>query len=205
MNIGQAQVYGGKLDATVVARMDGGRLITHVRAAIDGALVQGPLKELLNIEVLSGKANASIDVNGSGATWGELALSAAGGVAITVADGTLAGIDMKEIAARMVDPLAEPMPPSEGSVPFDKLAGTLVIANSILSTGDLTLDGQDYTAALDGRGSLLTGLVEANATLATKADPGRTIPLAVTGTWRAPLIGPRQVSLQESGAAQPRG
>ena len=205
VNIGQAQVYGGKLDATVVARMDGGRLITHVRAAIDGALVQGPLKELLNIEVLSGKANASIDVNGSGATWGELALSAAGGVAITVADGTLAGIDMKEIAARMSDPLAEPMPPSEGSVPFDKLAGTLVIANSILSTGDLTLDGQDYTAALDGRGSLLTGLVEANATLATKADPGRTIPLAVTGTWRAPLIGPRQVSLQESGAAQPRG
>ena len=205
VNIGEAQVYGGKLDATVAARMDGDRLTTHVRAAIDGALVQGPLKELLNIEALSGKANASVDISGTGATWGELAQSVAGGISITVADGALAGIDMKEIAARMVDPLAEPMPPSEGSAAFDTLGGTLVIANSILSTRDLTLDGQDYTAALDGRGSLLTGSVEANATLAMKADPGRTIPLAISGTWRAPLIGPRQLSLQGRGAGQPRG
>jgi hypothetical protein len=154
---------------------------------------------------VSGKAKSSVDKNRNRPTWGELAQSVAGGISITVADGALAGIDMNEIAARMVDPLAEPMPPSEGSVPFDKLAGTLVIANSILSTSDLTLDGQDYTAALDGRGSLLTGSVEANATLAMKADPGRTIPLAISGTWRAPLIGPRQLSLQGPGAGQPRG
>ena len=83
------------------------------RRRIDGALAQAPLKDLLDIGVLSGKANASIEMSGSGATWGELVHSIAGSASIAIADGTLDGIDMKAIATRMVDPLAEPMPPGE--------------------------------------------------------------------------------------------
>ncbi len=205
VNIGQAQVYGGKLGATISARMDGDTLVGHVKAALDGALAQAPLKDLVDIGALSGKANASINVSAGGATWGALVHSVAGDASIAIADGTLTGIDMKAVAARMVDPLAEPMAPGGGSAPFGKLAATLAIANGILSTGDLTLEGQDYTVALNGRGSLITGSVEANATLAMTADPGKTIPLAVMGTWRAPLIGPRQLTLQGDGAGQPRG
>ncbi len=205
VNIGQAQVYGGKLGATIAAKMDSDRLVGHVKASIDGALTQAPLKDLLDIGVLSGKAQASIDISAAGATWGALVQSIAGDASIAVVDGTLAGIDMKAIATRMIDPLAEPMPLGDGSASFDELAGTLVIANSILSTSDLTLKGKDYAVALTGRGSLVTGSVEANATLAMKAGAGKTIPLAVTGTWRAPLIGPRQLTLEGGGAGQPRG
>jgi AsmA protein len=205
VNIGQAKVYGGQLSATVATRMEGDRLAAHVKATIDGALAQAPLKDLMDIGSLSGKARASIDINGGGATWGELVHSIAGNASIAIADGTLTGIDMKEIAARMVDPLAEPMPPGDGSSAFSKLAGTVAIANSILSTGDLTLEGQDYSVALSGRGSLISGSIEANATLAMNAGAGKTIPLAVTGTWRAPLIGPRQLTLRGGDPGQPRG
>ena len=205
VNIGQAKVYGGQLDATIVSKMEGDRLATHVKASIDGALAQAPLKDLMDIGSLSGKAKASIAIDGRGATWGELVHSIAGGASITIADGTLTGISMKEIAARMIDPLAEPMPPGDGSVAFGKLAATVAIANSILSTSDLTLEGQDYSVALSGRGSLVTGSVEANATLAMKAGDGKTIPLSVTGTWRAPLIGPRQLTLKGGDPGQPRG
>ena len=205
LNIGQAKVYGGQLGATIVTKMEGDRLAAHVKATIDGALAQAPLKDLMDIGSLSGKANASIDIDGRGATWGELVHSVAGNASIAIADGTLTGIDMKEIAARMVDPLAEPMPPGDGSAAFGKLAGTVAIANSILSTSDLTLEGQDYSVALSGRGSLITGSIEASATLATKAGAGKTIPLAVTGTWRAPLIGPRQLTLRGDDPGQPRG
>ncbi len=205
VNIGEAQVYGGKLSATIAAKMDGDRLNAHIKAAIAGAQAQGPLTDLMAIGALSGKANASIDVNGSGATWGELAHSIAGGGSVAIVNGTLNGFDMKQLAARMIDPLAEPMPPGNGSAPFGKLAGTVAIANSILSTSDLTVDGKDYTVALNGRGSLITGSVEASATLAMKADPGQAIPLSVTGTWRTPLIGPRQVTLRDDQAGLPRG
>ncbi len=205
VNIGEAKAYGGNLGAIIGAQMAGNRLITHVKATIDGALAQAPLKELLDIDTVSGKANASIDIDGGGATWGELVHSLVGGASITIADGTLGGIDMKEIAARMTDPLAEPMPPGNGSAPFSRLAGKLAIANSVLSTSDLTVAGQDYAVALNGRGSLITGSVEANATLTMKAGSGKTIPLAVTGTWRAPLIGPRQLTLKGGDAGQPRG
>ena len=205
VNIGQAKVYGGQLSATIATRMEGDRLAAHVKATIDGALAQAPLKDLMDIGSLSGKARASIDIDGGGATWGELVHSIAGNASIAIADGTLTGIDMKEIAARMVDPLAEPMPPGDGSSAFSKLAGTVAIANSILSTGDLTLEGQDYSVALSGRGSLISGSIEANATLAMNAGAGKTIPLAVTGTWRAPLIGPRQLTLRGGDPGQPRG
>jgi AsmA protein len=205
VNIGEAQVYGGKLGATIAAKMDGDRLVSHVKATIDGALAQAPLHDLLDIGALSGKANASIDIGGSGATWGELAQSVTGEATIAVADGTLSGIDTKEIAARMVDPLAEPMPPGNGVASFSRLAGTIAIANSILSTGDLALEGPDYAVALNGRGSLLTGSVEANATLATKDSAGRTIPLTISGTWRAPLIGPRRLTLKGDAASLLRG
>ena len=205
VNIGEAQVYGGKLGATIAAKMDGDRLVGHVKATIDGALAQAPLKDLLAVEALSGKANASIDVNAGGASWGALLHSLAGDASIAIADGTLSGIDIKAIAARMVDPLAEPMPPGGGSALFGKLAATLSIANSVVSTGDLTVDGQDYAVALNGRGSLITGSVEANATLTMTAGAGATIPLTITGTWASPLIGPRQLTLREDGAELPRG
>ncbi len=205
VNIGEAKFFGGKLGATIAARMDGDSLATHVKAAIAGALVQAPLKDLLGIDALSGKADATFDMTGHGATWGELAHSIAGKASVTIADGTLGGIDMKEIAARMIDPLAEPMPPGNGSAAFGRLAGTLIVANSTLATSDLTLEGQDYVVALNGRGSLITGSVEANATLTLKAGGGKTVPLAVTGTWRAPLIGPRQLTLKDQAAGQPRG
>jgi AsmA protein len=205
VNIGEAQVYGGKLGATITARMDGNRFVSRVKATIDGALAQAPLHDLLDIGALSGKANASIDIAGSGATWGELAHSVTGEATIAIADGTLSGIDTKEIAARMVDPLAEPMPPGDGVASFITLSGTVAIANSILSTGGLALEGADYAVALNGRGSLLTGSVEANATLATKGGAGRTIPLTVSGTWRAPLIGPRQLTLKGDAASLPPG
>ncbi len=205
VNIGEAEVYGGKFGATIAAEMAGERLTTHIKAKIAGALAQAPLKNLLDIDALSGKANAGIDISGSGTTWGELVHSLAGDASIAIADGTLSGIDMNAIAARMIDPLAEPMPPGDGATPFSRLAATLTLANSVLSTGDLAVEGEGYAVALSGRGSLITGTVEANATLTMKADPGKTIPLAVTGTWRTPLIGPRQVTLRGGEAGQPRG
>ncbi len=205
VNIGQATVYGGALGATIAAAMDGNKLAAHIKASVDGALVQAPLKDLLAIDVLSGKANASIDVDGSGSTWGELAHSIAGKASIAIADGTLSGINLKQIAARMADPLAEPMPPGDGSAPFSKLDATLAIADNMVSASDLKLAGQNYTVALSGRGSLVTGSIEANATLTMGAAAGQTIPVAVTGTWRAPLIGPRQVTLDDSSHGLPRG
>ena len=204
VNIGEATVFGGKLGATIAARMNGDSLVARVKATVDGALVQAPLKELLDIGGLSGKANANLAMDGSGATWGELFHSIVGSGSVAIANGTLDGIDMRQLAARMIDPLAEPMPPGGGSAPFGRLAGTIAIANSILSSSDLTLEGADYSVALEGRGSLITGTVEGNATLAMNAAAGKTIPLAISGTWRAPLIGPRRVTLNGDDG-QPRG
>jgi hypothetical protein len=71
------------------------------------------------------------------------------------------------------------------------------------------MKGRSFTLSLAGKGSLITGSVEAKAKLAMGSADSPPIPLAISGTWRAPLIGPDQPArLQKgdkTGAAQPRG
>jgi AsmA protein len=206
VDIGEADVYGGKLSAKIDARTVDNNLTAHVKATIRGALAQAPLKDLLNVGSLSGKADATIDIGASGATWGALAQSTAGEASLAVAEGAINGVDLGKIARRMIDPLADPMPPGGGEEPFDRLSATVLIANGILSTKDLAVTGQDYDVALAGRGSLVTGSLDANATLVMKTGSAATVPLTISGTWRAPLIGPRQLTLQDgTGGARPRG
>ncbi len=205
-NIGEAHFYGGTLQARLVATMLGDKLIGSVKGSLSGVSAQSPLNDLLAVSALTGTAAASFDVGGRGATWGEFVHSTTGSVTVDVTDGSVSGVDIGEVATRMVDPLAEPMPAGSGSADFDKLAGTLAIENNTLSTKDLTVEGNTYSVVLTGRGSLLTGTVEATARLAMNADKGTTIPLAITGTWRAPMIGPDQLTLQrDQQGGQPRG
>jgi hypothetical protein len=77
----------------------------------------------------------------------------------------------------------------------------------MLSTDGLTVEGKDYSVALSGRGSLLTGSIEATAELAMKGAAAAAIPLAITGSWRAPLIGPGKTTMQDDMLEdrQPRG
>ncbi len=204
LNIGEAQLYGGKFGARFVATMQGDKLAGSIKGRVDAMPVQLPLNDILASGALTGATTATFNVGARGATWGEVARSAAGTADINIANGTITGFDVKELAGRMTDPLAEPMAPGAGATDFTHLAGTLAIESSILSTADLAIEGENYTVALAGRGSLLTGSVEAKAKLATK-EQQTPIPLTISGTWRAPLIAPDQVSLRQVGAGQPRG
>ena len=163
-----------------------------------------PLGDLLSVTALSGTANATFDIAGHGETWGSFVRSIAGNADVEIAGGTIAGIDVRDVAARMADPLAEPMTAGTGTTAFAELAGKLAVEGGALSAKDLTVEGADYTLVLNGSSSLLTGSLDARAKLAmTGKDPA--IPVAITGTWRAPLIGPDQPAAQPQGVGQPRG
>ncbi len=207
-NIGQARFYGGGLDARVTASMRDKTLLGGIRAQLTSVPALGPLKDLMEISALTGTANLSININGSGATWGELARSVYGSGTMSVANGTVTGIDLAKVATQMADPLAEPMEGGLGSTAFKRLTGTVNIASNVLTTDDLLIEGESYDVALNGRGSLLTGSLEAKAKLTVKKDGGGApIPLAITGTVRKPLIAPDQTTLRDTPAEArvPRG
>ena len=204
-DIGRAQAYGGALTARIAAKMAGDGLVAHVTAEATGVSAHSPLNDLFAVSALSGKAHATFDLEARGATWGAFAHSAAGTIGFDIADGTVAGVDVADLGKRMADPLAEPVPGGEGSTRFHRLAGTLAVAGSTISSDDVVLEGGDYTVNLSGRGSLLTGSVTGKARLAMNADDP--VPLAITGTWRAPLFGPDQARVDEDSdmEREPRG
>jgi AsmA protein len=185
VDIAKAQLYGGSLVARVGAGMVGDALVAGADAEISGVPARVALADLAGIDSIDGTAAVSLSVQSRGATWGELARGLAGTGAVSVTRGTLAGLDVTAIAEAMADPLAEPLEAVAGSTAFSRLAATLTMGNGGLSTGDLTMSGSGYSLALSGKGSLISGLVEAKATLAGRFGD---IPLNVTGRWRVPLI-----------------
>lgn len=185
VDIATGQLYGGSLVARVGAGMVGDALVAGADAEISGVPARVALADLAGIDSIDGTAAVSLSVQTRGATWGELARGLAGTGAVSVTRGTLTGLDITAIAETMADPLAEPLDAVAGSTAFSRLATTLTIGNGGLSTEDLTMSGSGYSLALAGKGSLISGLIEAKATLASRFGD---IPLDITGRWRVPLI-----------------
>jgi hypothetical protein len=54
-----------------------------------------------------------------------------------------------------------------------------------IATDDLLLQGSDYELRLAGQGSIVTGVIDANALLTT---PDTEAPIAISGQWSDPSV-----------------
>jgi hypothetical protein len=64
-----------------------------------------------------------------------------------------------------------------------------------MHTDNLAMTGKDFQLTLAGRGSVLSGAVDARATLTT-AD--RDVPLVLSGTWREAVVARDDIALRPS-------
>jgi hypothetical protein len=103
-----------------------------------------------------------------------------------MAGGSLNGLDLVRIADTLIDPLAPPVTGGSGTTVFSNLAADFAVADGEVRTDGLVIQGKAFRATLAGHGSFFTGAIDARARLTTA--PG-TIPLAVSGSWHAPVVG----------------
>lgn len=185
VNVGEARFYGGKLKGQLGATEIDGALSARIEASISGVPLRVALTDLADISALDGTATASLRLAGRGKSWGEFARSIAGSAEAAIADGALAGFDIGEVAEAMSDPLAEPLPAGSGTTSFSDLTATLNIGEGNLATENLVMEGNGFMLALTGKGSVLNGLVDARARIDTASE---TVPIAITGKWRAPVV-----------------
>jgi AsmA protein len=184
VTIGDAELYGGKLTAQIVTRAADKDLFGQMHVAV----VDMPAAALANvagITALDGTMNATFDLASGGRIWGSFANGVKGTGTLTIANGTLKGVDVAGLADTFADPLAEPVDAGSGSTAFSRLQSTFTVALGRLSTKDLRLEGDGWAVALTGSGSVLNSGVEAKATLTKGAAE---VPLAITGSWREPTI-----------------
>jgi len=185
VSVGEAQFYGGTLEARIGAAMAGDMLVGRAEAKLSNVPAGVALSDLVAISVLDGTAAVSLTVAGRGASWGELARSVGGTAKVAIVDGSLAGFDVSSVAEVMADPLSEPMRPGTATTAFADLTATLTISEGNLTTDDLTMTGEGFALAMAGKGSVLNGLVDAKARIMTERDE---VPIAITGRWRVPTI-----------------
>ena len=207
INIGEAQFYSGALAADIEIGMDDDEVVSNVHIALNDAPAGVALTDLAGLSLVDGATSATIELTASGETWGEVAASLAGSADLAIADGALIGFELAELAAlsggfNVADPGT-----GTGRVPIDTLAGTIELADGVITSDDLHAEGETFAIDVGGQVSLIDNRVRAKGVLnATRAgaatDDRRDIPFVVSGSWISPLLLPDYERLIRRGAGE---
>jgi AsmA protein len=209
VDIGEAQFYGGSLEADAEIEMSNSSLIGSANATIRNTPAGPALNDFFGLSFLDGPVSATIQISGRGDTWGALTGAIAGTADVQVVDGNLRGIELGQIATlagapRIVDPAA-----GTGSIPFKSLSGSLTLGDGAIVGRDIHASGEGFTMDLGGRVSLVNDALRARGVLtASRADSERReprdIPFVISGSWTDPYVLPDYERLIQGSAAEPR-
>jgi uncharacterized protein involved in outer membrane biogenesis len=164
-------------------------------------------KGVSGFDWVSGRADASIEIGGGGETLDDIAQTLTGKAHMTVASGTIEGLDLPMIVSDAREGNFKKWEREAGrSTPFDKLEANFVIEKGIARTEDLKLTGPNVAMSGEGRTDLVRGRL--NYRLKTKvtalapeqapaADASKgeeqaalAVPLVIKGDWDKPEISP---------------
>lgn len=208
VDIGEAQFYGGSLEANAEIEMSAGALLGSASANVRDALAGVALGNLAGISFLDGPASATVQIAGRGETWGALTAAVAGQAKVEVIDGMLRGFELGQIADLAgASPIADGAA-GTGTIPFNSLTASLSLADGAIEGSDIQISGDGFTIDLSGRGSLVNETVRARGVLAvarvgTIGKP-RDVPFVVSGSWAAPNVLPDYERLIERSTAAPK-
>ena len=178
-----ASLNGGGLTGRVGAGMVGDHLVARADLSLSGVPAGLALSDLFGVEFLDGTAALDLDLQARGSVWGSFVRSIAGTADIAVTQGSIAGIDLVALAEALAVGNEEPIAANGGSSVFSSFGARLTVGDGGVATSDLTLRASGIDLRLTGKGSLVTGAVEAQGRLLAA---GQEIPIAVTGRWSAP-------------------
>lgn len=189
-----AKAFGGTISGDV--RLDASHDAAGLTLSADirGVDIGAAVKAYAKSDRLSGRANATARLTGSGATDAALIAALAGPIDFEVKDGALEGLDVRYEIERAQVLLQRQVPPARSGparTPFDVLSGRSRLERGILATDPVRLETQVLKMA--GRGTfrlsdqavdyqLSAVLQEAPPALASLR--GTEIPLTITGTVR---------------------
>lgn len=195
LNIGNAGVYGGSAKGVVHASSAG----VGSNLTFSGIDIEQLMTALSGKSRLTGKANFTLAVNGSGNSQRAIISTLNGNGSLQVVDGSVKGINI----ASFLRDAKKGFLFSDGATEktdFTELTGTFQIAQGIVSNQDLSMKSPVLRLAGKGTVSLPPKTVNyrLEPTLVattkgqgdTKDRSGITIPLLISGAWANPSITP---------------
>ncbi|MCC6210124.1 MAG: AsmA family protein, partial [Burkholderiales bacterium] len=193
-----AGLYGGTLAGALTADANGNRIA--VKESVQNVSVGPLLRDAAQKDVLEGRGNLALDVQGAGATVTALKKTLGGTARVDIRDGAIKGVNLAEKMRNvkgMVGMKPQKPDPSQ-KTDFSEMSASFKIANGVARNDDLK--GASPFFRLGGAGNLDVGnnLIDylAKATLAATAKgqggrdakdvAGVTIPIKLTGALDNP-------------------
>ena len=202
VEIGEAHFGAGAIEASLNAGMDGGVLSATASLKLDDVPAQAA-GGIFGVAAVSGTGAMTVDLSAAGATWGDLIASLTGRASLSLADGTLDGIDLSRLPDIVADP--DGTAAAGGSTNFALASCTLAIADGVATTQDLLVEGAGLALRLAGKAKLAEHTVEARGVLVLGGDTPRDVPFLVEGEWDAPRLQPDLGNTLPRGDGEPVG
>ncbi|TDI32663.1 MAG: AsmA family protein [Acidobacteria bacterium] len=162
----QMDLFGGRLRGTATLRTDPSPALFHLEGDLQGIQAGPLLRSLLDLDLLSGRLNGNLVLEGGGTTYEELLLSASGHGEVELRSGHLDGLDILASVSRASGVFGEDTVNSltaklaEGGMDFEQFGGPFTIQGGRIISPDLILKTADLKLTGSGSLDLLSGTVE---------------------------------------------
>lgn len=190
--IGDMQLYGGRLTASLSAEMQGDAPSASLQAKVDGMPLKTALADLVGITALDGTASGTLSLQGGGASWNGLVGSLTGRGGAAVANGSVAGINLAVLTGSTAAPAAQEGRLLNGTTRFTDARSSLAIAAGTVSAPDIVVTGSDFRIGMAAAAVLGQPSVRAHgkAVLSGQRVPPLSVPFDIGGTWTHPVLTP---------------
>ncbi len=190
--IGDLQVYGGRLSASLSAEMPGEAPSASLQARLDALPLKAALSDLAGISALDGLASGTLSLQGRGASWNALVGSLAGRGSVAITDGTIEGIRLDVLTGSAAPPASLQARLFNGSTRFASARGDVTIAARTVSAPAITVTGNGYRLDMAAEAEIGTPEIRARgeASIGGQRVPPLLVPFTIGGTWSRPVLTP---------------
>ena len=193
-----ANLYGGALDGALSADANGNQV--HVKETAKNVSIGALLRDMAQKDVLEGRGDVSVDVQGAGPTVAAIKKALAGSARVQMKDGAIKGVNLAESARNAKAALGGKQAKADPTqkTDFSEAGASFAIKNGVARNDDLKV--QSPFLRIGGAGNLDIGnngidyLAKATLAATSKGQGGRdvshvagvTIPIKLSGALDNP-------------------
>ncbi len=207
----EARAYRGRLSARASFVPTAENLTMHMTAQTAGVDARALFWDAFGKEALGGKLDSSLTLDAAGDSVGGMVRGLAGRVALSLADGEIAGVDFERALRRLEKrPLLSAQDIRSGSSPLGRASVSALIENGVATLENGAAAGPGFAVNFSGSANLVERSLslkaiahEADAAGATP-EKGLQIAFDLAGPWEELRLAPDpKAFIRRSGAAAP--
>jgi AsmA protein len=195
LSVGEAQLYGGRLSASLSATLKDEAASTSLQGRVDGLPVRAALSDLFGISQVDGTGSGTVNLSAHGTSWNGLMASLSGSGQAKITEGTFDGINIGALSQQITADGTISGNLLGGSTKFTQADGSFQISSDQVTAAPIAVKGNGYAINLTGEAPLQASTVSARGTLeidrgAAPASTTITVPFIIGGSWAHPTLVP---------------